>query len=65
MLLDVGAWDEARVVNAPGQSGDPVSPHYRDLFEVWGRDAYVSLLYGRKRIEEAAELRLLLRPAGS
>jgi penicillin amidase len=64
ILLDVGAWDEARVVSAPGQSGDLASPHYRDLFEVWGRDATVPLLYGRERIEEAAERRILLRPGG-
>src|SRR5579863_1932635 len=31
MVLDVGNWDASRAVNAPGQSGDPCSAHYRDL----------------------------------
>ena len=32
MVVDVGDWDKSRVINTPGQSGDPFSPQYRDLF---------------------------------
>lgn len=63
MVLDVGAWDEAVFVNAPGQSGDPRSRHYDDHLDAWGREDYLPLLYGRERIEDAAELRLWLHPA--
>ena len=35
LVMDVGAWDNSRAVNTPGQSGDPFSPHYRDLFPLW------------------------------
>ena len=35
MVLDVGDWDNSRVINTPGQSGDPASPHYGDLFPLW------------------------------
>ncbi len=66
LLVDVGAWDDALVINAPGQSGDPAaSPHYHDLFEAWVRDAYVPLLFSRERVEAAAALSdpaLLSRP---
>ena len=38
MVLDVGGWDESRVINSPGQSGDPSSPRYRNgLFPASGQ----------------------------
>jgi penicillin amidase len=64
MVVDVGEWDRSVVMNSPGQSGDPRSPHYRDLFERWAADESFPLLYERARIEAAAEQRILLRPAG-
>ena len=35
VVVDVGNWDNSRAVNSPGQSGDPDSPHYRDLADKW------------------------------
>jgi penicillin amidase len=55
MVLDVGNWDASWTINAPGQSGDPASPHYRDLFPLWAREDYVPMLYSRAKIEDAAE----------
>jgi penicillin amidase len=63
MVLDVGAWDNSRVVNTPGQSGDPGSPHYRDLAPLWAEGRYFPLLYTRGAVEAATESRLVLRPA--
>jgi len=63
MVVDVGRWDESRAMNSPGQSGDPASPHYRDLFEGWARDESFPLLYDRERVLGAAERRIVLRPA--
>lgn len=63
MIADVGDWDASLTVNAPGQSGDPRSPHYRDLAEVWAADRYVPLLYSREAIEAAAGSRTILEPA--
>ena len=39
LVMDVGAWDNSVAVNTPGQSGDPFSPHYRDLFPLWATGA--------------------------
>jgi len=64
MVLDVGRWDDSLAMNSPGQSGDPSSPHYRDLFEAWARDEALPLLFSRDRVLAAAERRILLRPAG-
>ena len=54
MVMDVGAWDNSRIVNTPGQSGDPGSPHYGDLFPLWARGEYVPMLFSRPAIEAAA-----------
>jgi penicillin amidase len=62
MVLDVGNWDNSRTINTPGQSGNPYSPHYRDLAPLWATGDYVPLLYSRQAIEEAASERLQLSP---
>ncbi|MBR0682613.1 penicillin acylase family protein [Roseomonas eburnea] len=64
MVLDVGNWDASWTINAPGQSGDPASPHYRDLFPLWAKDEYVPLLYSRTAVEGAVERRIRLLPGG-
>jgi penicillin amidase len=64
MVIDVGGWDESVAMNSPGQSGDPASPHYRDLFGLWALDDSFPLLYSRDRIERELDERLLLRPPG-
>lgn len=54
IVVDVGDWDQSRCINAPGQSGDPRSPHYRDLAPLWANGQYVPLLYTRAAIDAAA-----------
>jgi len=65
MVIDVGNWDASVAMNNPGQSGDPRSPHYQDLFEPWANDQAFPLLYTRPAILEAAEARIELIPAPS
>ena len=65
LVLDVGDWDNSRAVNAPGQSGDPASPHYRDLAPMWLRGEYFPLLYSRARIEASLARRIELVPAAA
>lgn len=63
MVVDVGNWDASRAVNTPGQSGNPNSPHYRDLAPLWQQEQYFPLLYSRKAVEDAAKERITLTPA--
>ena len=63
MVLDVGAWDNSRVINTPGQSGEPGSAHFRDLFPLWAKGQYVPLSYSRKAVEDVTETVLKLTPA--
>ena len=37
MILDVGDWDRSLFSLPGGQSGNPLSPHYKDLFPLWLR----------------------------
>lgn len=62
VVVDVGNWDASVAVNHPGQSGDPASPHYRDLAELWSNGEYFPLLYTRPAIEKATLRRIRLVP---
>jgi penicillin amidase len=62
MVLDVGNWDQSRTINAPGQSGNLYSSHYRDLVSLWATGEYVPLLYSREAVEGAASERWQLTP---
>ncbi|MDP9007644.1 MAG: penicillin acylase family protein [Pseudomonadota bacterium] len=64
MVLDVGAWDNSVVMNTPGQSADPMSAHYRDLFPMWAEGSYVPLRFSRAAVERDAEDHIRLMPAG-
>ena len=63
MVLDVGNWDASRVINTPGQSGNPDSPHYRDLAPLWLDGKYVPLVYSRAAVERETVERIQLTPA--
>ena len=62
MVLDVGNWDNSRAINTPGQSGDPSSPHYRDLAGSWAEGKYFPLLYSRDAVQKAARKVIELVP---
>ena len=59
----MGEWDNSVAMNNPGQSGDPRSRHYEDLFEAWASDRAFPLLWSREKIEAATETRFTLVPA--
>ena len=63
LVMDVGAWDNSVAINTPGQSGDPFSVHYRDLFPLWASGAYVPLDFSRAAIDRDAETVISLTPA--
>jgi penicillin amidase len=62
-LIDLADWDRALATSAPGQSGQPGSPHYGDLLPLWGRGEYFPLAFSRKKVESVTKQRLWLRPA--
>jgi penicillin amidase len=62
IIADTQDWDNSVGTNTPGQSGDPASPHYRDLFELWARNQYFPVFFSRPKVESVAEARTILRP---
>ncbi len=62
MVVDVGNWDASRVVNTPGQSGNPASPHYRNLADTWAASQYFPLTYSREAVEKVTKERITLTP---
>jgi penicillin amidase len=62
ILVDVGDWDKTLMINTPGQSADPLSPFYDNLFELWARDEYFPSYYSRDKIEQVTQQRILMTP---
>jgi len=61
IIADLSDWDNSLGSNNPGQSGNPLNPHYRDLFEMWAAGKYFPVLYSREKIEStAAKITILL-----
>jgi penicillin amidase len=54
-IADTEDWDNSIGINTPGQSGDPASPHYRDLFDLWAKGGYFPVAYTRGKVESVTE----------
>ncbi len=65
IVADTEDWDNSVALNTPGQSGDPDSPHYRDLFALWARGQYFPLAYSRAKVDSVRESTIRLTPPGA
>ena len=64
-ILDVGEWDRSLVMNAPGQSASPGSPHFGDAGEAWAAGDYFPLVFSDRAVEANAQSTLTLMPRSS
>lgn len=64
IVIDLADWETAVATNTPGQSGDPRSPFYANLFPSWARNQFVPLPYAPAAIaaRTAEVTRLTPRP---
>jgi penicillin amidase len=62
MVTDLADWDLTQMTNTPGQSGDPRSPFYQNLFEDWAKDRYFPAYFSDKKIKKHTSELLLLTP---
>tara|TARA_A100000171_G_C2131963_1_gene147336 strand:- start:199 stop:2589 length:2391 start_codon:yes stop_codon:yes gene_type:complete len=62
MIINTGDWDAAIATNGPGQSGNPESPFYSNLFEPWANDQYFPVYYSKEKINQVAVEKRMLRP---
>ena len=63
-VIDVGEWDNSVMLNLPGQSNDPRSPHYADMYRPWIEQKMLPMLFSREAVDAAAVGKTTLRPAG-
>jgi penicillin amidase len=50
VVIDLADLDRSRFVLAGGQSGNPLSPHYRDLFALWQRGEGVPIAWSEDAV---------------
>ncbi len=62
IFVDTRDWDNTLGMNTPGQVGDPDSPFYSNLFELWANDKVFPAFYSREKIESVLHERLVLQP---
>ena len=62
VIIDTKDWDNSIATNSPGQSGDPSSPFYRNLYESWANDEYFKLLYSKDLILKNSHSRIVYSP---
>jgi penicillin amidase len=63
LTIDVGNWSASRFVLAGGQSGNPLSPHFTDLFDLWQRGEGVPIPWTADDVRDAVRETLRLEPA--
>ena len=61
-MIDLGDVERSRFVLAGGQSGNPLSSHYDDLFALWRRGEGVSIAWSSQAVAAATVDRLDLLP---
>jgi penicillin G amidase len=62
LVADLADLDRSVAMNAPGQSGDPESPQWRKLFDLWRTGDYVPLPYSRAAVDKAVESLTVCKP---
>lgn len=62
IFVDTRNWDNTLGMNNPGQVGDPDSPLYDNLFELWANDKVFPAFFSRDKIEGVTYEYLKLQP---
>jgi len=64
-ITDVSDWNKMQMINSPGQSGNPGSKYYGNLYEMWAKNEYFPGYYSREKIEEVTDKTTLLVPSNN
>ena len=62
VVIDLADVDRSLATNTPGQSGDPRSPFYRNLYEPWARGQFFPLVYSRAAVARDTGATTVLQP---
>lgn len=61
-VIDVGDWDRSVLLNLPGQSNDPRSPHQRDQVAPWSAGKMQPMPFSRAAVDAVAVATTRLQP---
>ena len=61
-IYDLADPQASLFIHSGGQSGNPLSPHYRSFAHAWARGEYIRALTDRQRLEALGVQRLVLTP---
>ena len=62
ILVDTQDWENTLGINTPGQSGNPESPFYGNLFETWANDRYFRVHFEKSKIKASSFEQVTLLP---
>ncbi len=62
IIADIADWDRTLMINSPGQSADPQSKYYKNLFELWAKDRYFPAYFSKDKILRNADEQTILKP---
>ncbi len=62
IVADLNDLNTTLGINNPGQSGDPKSPFYKNLFPIWANHGYFQVYFTEESIEKTAFERNVLAP---
>lgn len=52
IVVDTKDWEKTIGINNPGQSGNPESPFYKNLFPIWANDDFVTIPFSKENIKK-------------
>ena len=61
-VIDLSDWDRSTTINVPGESGQPGSPYYGNLYPLWAEGKYHPMVFSREAVLRHAAHRLTLLP---
>jgi penicillin G amidase len=64
-FFDARDWDRSRIVNAPGESESPDSPHFADMAAAWAAGELVPFVFSDSAVQANAKSVLTLVPRGA
>ena len=62
VLINTKDWDNSFATNSPGQSGNPNSKFYKNLYEDWTNDKFFPLLFSKSKVLMNLSSRKVYRP---
>jgi penicillin amidase len=58
-IVDVGAWENSRMLHTTGQSGQPFHPHFDDMLDEWQRVELAPVYWTDEQTTDASQGRIL------